>query len=275
MEYFNIQVASQISGVTSTTIRAWEKRYNAIKPERASNRHRLYSGEDIEKIAILARLTEFGQSIGKIAHLELAKLKEIYSLLLMKPYEEIEISKTCENLQFPEFLQNSLRAIKSKKFNIIGHELEKVLLGSTPQDLCRYFIIPLITEVHFQVIRENLLRIHEELIKNLLHFFLGKIIWNQVETFENQDKVIIMYDQTNDLLPLMIGIFLIGTQKTPYFFKNEDCSNDLIELVTELEPSCIYISSGLNSQSLFESLNIKKIVLPGEVESFLYFLDKI
>jgi DNA-binding transcriptional MerR regulator len=85
MQYFNIQVASQLSGVASATIRAWEKRYNAVVPERADNKHRLYSEKDIEKLAVLFRLTEVGQSIGKIAHLDLEKLKIIYTSLLHRP----------------------------------------------------------------------------------------------------------------------------------------------------------------------------------------------
>src|SRR5436190_22781324 len=91
MQYFNIQVASQLSGVASATIRAWEKRYNAVVPERAENKHRLYSETDIEKLAILFKLTEFGQSIGKIAHLALNDLKVVYSKLLHRPYDERQL----------------------------------------------------------------------------------------------------------------------------------------------------------------------------------------
>jgi len=71
MQYFNIQVASQLSGVASATIRAWEKRYNAVVPERGDNKPRLYSEKDIEKLALLFLLTEVGQSIGTIAHLDI------------------------------------------------------------------------------------------------------------------------------------------------------------------------------------------------------------
>ena len=85
MQYFNIQLASQLSGVASATIRAWEKRYNAVVPDRAENKHRLYSENDIEKLAVLFSLTELGQSIGKIAHLELEELKVIYTRLTHRP----------------------------------------------------------------------------------------------------------------------------------------------------------------------------------------------
>ena len=52
MQYFNIQIASQLSDVAAATIRAWEKRYTAVVPSRAENGHRLYSETDIEKLSM-------------------------------------------------------------------------------------------------------------------------------------------------------------------------------------------------------------------------------
>jgi len=52
MSQYNIHIASQLSGVAAATIRAWEKRYKALVPDRADNGHRLYSDIDIEKLTI-------------------------------------------------------------------------------------------------------------------------------------------------------------------------------------------------------------------------------
>src|SRR5690606_33099520 len=120
MQYFNIQVASQLSGVASATIRAWEKRYNAVVPERAVNKHRLYSDKDIEKLAVLYRLTEIGQSIGKIAHLELEKLKEIYTSLLHKPYNETQIiTPNHERVIFNDVIGNLLIVLQNYRIEIL------------------------------------------------------------------------------------------------------------------------------------------------------------
>jgi hypothetical protein len=44
---FNIQLAAQMTGLTAHTIRAWEKRYQALSPERTNNGRRLYSSRSI------------------------------------------------------------------------------------------------------------------------------------------------------------------------------------------------------------------------------------
>lgn len=275
MQYFNIQVASKLSGVTSATIRAWEKRYSAVSPARALNKHRLYSNHDIEKLAVLARLTEIGQNIGKIAHLSLSTLRESYSDLLQKPYAEVKFPVINTELEFSTFQQNCLLALKVKKFNIIGRELEKVLLSSSPQDVCRNYIIPLLKEVHSQVLKNNLLKCHEETIKNDLYFFLGKLIWNQVDKSENQEKVILIYHQRSDLLPLMVGIYLIGVQKTPYFFSTENSLEEFNELVEVIGPSTIYLPLEFKYRAHIQELIMKQIILPEDLDLFLYFLDEI
>jgi len=130
MQYFNIQMASQLSGVATATIRAWEKRYQAVTPERAENRHRLYSEEDIEKLSLLAKLTDFGQNIGKIARLDLEELKKVYTVLMRKPYrKEDVISSSKEKLNFHKSLTSLSLAISSMKMDVIAHELKKIRLA--------------------------------------------------------------------------------------------------------------------------------------------------
>ena len=64
---FPIRAVSEITGVNSVTLRAWERRYGLIKPMRTPKGHRLYSEQDIELIQeILDRLSQ-GMSISQIA----------------------------------------------------------------------------------------------------------------------------------------------------------------------------------------------------------------
>ncbi|MCF7981120.1 MAG: MerR family transcriptional regulator [Pseudomonadales bacterium] len=64
---FPIRAVSEITGVNSVTLRAWERRYGLIKPMRTPKGHRLYSQQDIELIQnVLGRLSQ-GMSISQIA----------------------------------------------------------------------------------------------------------------------------------------------------------------------------------------------------------------
>ena len=66
-ERFPIRAVSELTGVNSVTLRAWERRYGLIKPLRTPKGHRLYTRDDIQLIQeILDRLST-GTSIGHIA----------------------------------------------------------------------------------------------------------------------------------------------------------------------------------------------------------------
>lgn len=193
MQYFNIQVASQLSGVASATIRAWEKRYHAVVPERAENKHRLYSEKDIEKLAILFKLTECGQSIGKIAHLELNELKQIYSTLLHKPYDEKEIvTLNHEKIDHSKVLTNLLLALTAYKIDIISHELDKICHAINPREFCLEILIPLFQEIGNKVERGELTIAQEHTLSAIVSFHIGNIIsQNYVTNFRHDHLTLI------------------------------------------------------------------------------------
>ena len=177
MQYFNIQVASQLSGVASATIRAWEKRYNAVVPERAENKHRLYSETDIEKLALLYSLTELGQSIGKVAHLGLTDLKEIYTRLMHRPYEEKNVvTPNHEKIDTEKMLGSFFLALSAYKLDIISHELEKARTSLSPRELCLNVLIPLFQEIGKKVSRNELSIAQEHTLSALVRFYLGQMI---------------------------------------------------------------------------------------------------
>ena len=66
---FSIQAVAERTGLTPHVIRAWERRYRAIEPERSAGKQRLYSEAEIERLAMLSRAVRSGHSIGKIATL--------------------------------------------------------------------------------------------------------------------------------------------------------------------------------------------------------------
>lgn len=72
-----IQVVSRRTGLTTDVIRAWERRYSAIKPSRASNRRRLYNDDDVEKLILLRRATSVGRRIGDVARLSIKELHKL------------------------------------------------------------------------------------------------------------------------------------------------------------------------------------------------------
>jgi len=72
-----IQVAARRSGLTPDVIRAWERRYLAVDPQRSGTNRRLYSEDDIEKLFLLRQVTRAGRRIGDVAGMPLDELREL------------------------------------------------------------------------------------------------------------------------------------------------------------------------------------------------------
>jgi DNA-binding transcriptional MerR regulator len=73
---FTIGAVSRLTGIPVHTLRAWERRYGAVTPQRQEGGGRLYSRDDITRLTLLKRLTEAGQAVGTVAQLPLERLRE-------------------------------------------------------------------------------------------------------------------------------------------------------------------------------------------------------
>ena len=72
-----IRVVARRTGLKADLIRAWERRYQAIEPERTAGKHRFYSDAEIERLRLLRQATGTGRSIGQIAHLSNEQLQAL------------------------------------------------------------------------------------------------------------------------------------------------------------------------------------------------------
>lgn len=84
----SIGVAETRTGLSAHTIRAWEKRYGAVEPERSDGGHRLYSDEQIRRLGLLARLTERGHRISHVADLPTDELTSLLETTLSEARTE-------------------------------------------------------------------------------------------------------------------------------------------------------------------------------------------
>jgi len=73
----SIGIAARYSGLSAEVIRAWERRYRIVVPKRTPNARRVYSDDDIERLALLARATAAGRRIGDIARLSNDRLSRL------------------------------------------------------------------------------------------------------------------------------------------------------------------------------------------------------
>ena len=72
-----MKIVTQRTGLSAHVVRVWERRYGAVTPDRTGSNRRLYSEEEIDRLKMMATLTQHGHSIGQIAKLSTAELGDL------------------------------------------------------------------------------------------------------------------------------------------------------------------------------------------------------
>ncbi|MAT84545.1 MAG: hypothetical protein CMD39_09675 [Gammaproteobacteria bacterium] len=73
---YNIGAAARLSGVSREKIRIWERRYGAVSPGRDAGNHRLYSQDDVDRLALIRALVDRGHAVSKVATLSRSELED-------------------------------------------------------------------------------------------------------------------------------------------------------------------------------------------------------
>lgn len=70
-----IAVVAERTGLSRDVLRAWERRYAAVEPERTPGGQRLYSDAQVDRFLLLAAATKHGRGIKTVASLPTAELE--------------------------------------------------------------------------------------------------------------------------------------------------------------------------------------------------------
>ena len=94
-----MRVVTRRTGLSADLLRAWERRYEVVKPSRSEGGRRLYSDEDIERLRLLHRATLAGRDIGQVAELSMHALA---SLVMQDAEADAEAERASRGAQESE-----------------------------------------------------------------------------------------------------------------------------------------------------------------------------
>jgi DNA-binding transcriptional MerR regulator len=193
---FSIQFVSKVTGVSAHTLRAWEKRYDAVVPRRNPKGKRLYSQENIKKLKLLTELVQMGNSISDIASLEIDTLEA----LSLQFGEQKQINNTKqEDVDISGVLKNLLMALRGFKLDIISHEMEKVKQSLNPKDFALKLLLPLLKEVGTMVYAGELSIAQEYAMSAIIKFHSGSILYKHMSTKNAKTKSIVLATPAGEL----------------------------------------------------------------------------
>lgn len=164
------------TGLSAHLIRAWEKRYQAVVPQRTGTNRRLYSDADIDRLKSLSRLITLGHSIGQIAGLDGARLDAITQASQPKSGEPSPETLPRESALVPtEILKSAQNAVA----NSDGDALLSVMMDATvrlPQPVLLSDVVgPLLTWIGNEWHSGGLRISNEHLASTVLRDFLADL----------------------------------------------------------------------------------------------------
>jgi len=140
----SIKMAARKSGLTAHVIRVWERRYNAVSPDRTDTNRRRYSETEIERLTLLGIATRAGHNIGSIATLPVEKLRALASEATpasrLPPTKQIVATAT-------QAIAASIGAIEKLNSTALVEILERAAVGFGQHGLLEKVIAPLAQQV--------------------------------------------------------------------------------------------------------------------------------
>lgn len=85
MNSFSISELEHYSGIKTHTIRAWEKRYNALRPARSEGNTRYYTGEQLRRLLNIVSLLQSGHKLPELSRMKDEKLFQLLQQNLASP----------------------------------------------------------------------------------------------------------------------------------------------------------------------------------------------
>jgi DNA-binding transcriptional MerR regulator/methylmalonyl-CoA mutase cobalamin-binding subunit len=257
---YPIKVVSQMTGLSVHVIRAWEKRYNVVEPDRTDTNRRLYSEEDIEKLKLLNDALHLGHHIGGIANLSLLELKKLIpkesnNLLDIKN----GFAPVSSEVLVEEILSDSMQAIR----NYDAKKLESILLNAsaklTQPILIEELIIPLVYKVgdlwHSGEIRVA----NEHLASSVIRGFL----YNLLDSYSLNDSAPVMVTATprgqeHELGALIAGVVAASSGWKVIYLGSNLPAEEIGAVVSHLKARVVALSIVYPNDDLHLKQELKK-----------------
>ena len=177
-------MVSKLTGISIHTLRAWEKRYKAVVPDRDGSGRRAYNDDELEKLKLLGKICSMGGSIGSIANLQMSELKGLMSKFeTSTPYSAPSVAAPVVETEVDTqaILNHLLLALQDFKLDIISHELHKLKITMSLKDLAFKILLPLLQEIGFRVYNNTLNVAQEHAISSIVRFHIGQFVYQNYE----------------------------------------------------------------------------------------------
>jgi len=171
-----IRVVSIRTGLSPHVIRAWERRYKAIVPQRTGTNRRLYSDGEIHRLQLLRRATTAGHGIGQIAGLADDDLEKLVAEDQAYAPQQTPRKVEDANRQSPgAVLQSCIDAVSALDSARLEEILSRSMVQFTRPIVIEEIVLPLMSQIGEKWQRGFVKIVHEHMASAVVRNILGNL----------------------------------------------------------------------------------------------------
>ncbi len=164
---YTMRTVSQLTGLSGDVLRAWERRYDAVRPARTAGNQRIYSEDDVHRLQLLARAVASGIAIGRAAQLSNDALEAVLP----------EVTEN-EGPQGPveELVGSAVQAAKALDAAGVERVLARASVTLGQIAAIDRVIVPLMRQIGTEWHEGEMRIMHEHLASAVVRSFMGAAI---------------------------------------------------------------------------------------------------
>jgi MerR family transcriptional regulator, light-induced transcriptional regulator len=167
---YPMRIVTRLSGLSPATVRAWERRYAAVVPDRTEGNARRYSADQVRRLILLRRAVERGHAIGDVARLATEQLEE-----MAEATAGPEPGRLPDQV-YGQLLDDYLHELDGFEARAAMEILSRTAALLPPHELVFQLLLPMLVEVGNRWERGEMNVAHEHMMSGHLKGLLGTLV---------------------------------------------------------------------------------------------------
>ncbi len=265
-----------MAGITEPTLRAWEKRYSILSPQRTDSGHRRYTKRDIYRVMWLKNRLEEGMSISQASVLLQSQpnedLSEVMQYERKQPWQATPGKRNGKATSRSPYQNHNVRSLA-----ILGDELLQAFIDFdeqqaenllseavglySPEEVCVELIQPVLQEIGERWMRNEVTIATEHFSSNICRTRLNAMI-NSLPLQETGPLIITgcAPHEFHELGVIMTTFFLRRHGWRAIYLGQNVPALDLEKDLRRLKPTLVVFSAGRTESALSLAQEIRPVV---------------
>jgi DNA-binding transcriptional MerR regulator len=238
---------ARLTGVNPVTLRAWERRYGLIKPERTAKGHRLYPHDQVQRVHDVLRWLERGAAVSQVREL----------------LDNAAHASTPVEGEWAERIAHMIDAVSRLAQRPLDHLLNQAMALYPAVTVCEYLMLPLLDTLsqrwqsHFDA------RLEQAFFNTWLRSKLGARVYHDTHSSAGPCVLLARTDEAPFDAEFWLCAWLLSSNGQPLEILESPVEpRQLRQAVELLQPRAVLLHLGRRPDLAAWARSLRELIVP-------------